>query len=259
MNSVNKTLYIPLYGKALVSQKNVILQDKKAEEIWAAQTLPLKRKSRSKWLAYYTAMRAAVFDEWTKAQLGEEKDCLVLHLGCGLDSRVLRVNASVPWIDVDFAAVLDERRRYYTENEFYQMISADLTEENWINTLPMAECAVVILEGVSMYLPLASLQKLIENLAKRYPKTRIFIDCYSTFAAKMSKIKNPVKEVGVSTVYGLDDPKLLEVASLKFIKEHAITPTHLIDQLSGLEKKIFKWLYAGKLAKKLYRLYEFSS
>lgn len=33
MKNESKTLYIPLYGKALVSGKNIILRDKKAEEI----------------------------------------------------------------------------------------------------------------------------------------------------------------------------------------------------------------------------------
>ena len=34
MIEISKTMYIPLFGKALVSQKGVILSDKKAEEIW---------------------------------------------------------------------------------------------------------------------------------------------------------------------------------------------------------------------------------
>ncbi len=38
MNEVNKTLYIPLYGKALISKKGIILNDKKAEEIWDVYT-----------------------------------------------------------------------------------------------------------------------------------------------------------------------------------------------------------------------------
>lgn len=33
MNSINKTLYIPLYGKAAVSKKGIILHDPKAELI----------------------------------------------------------------------------------------------------------------------------------------------------------------------------------------------------------------------------------
>ena len=60
MDNVNKTLYIPLYGKAYVSRKGIILQDMKAEEIWEKEGFPLKGKSKSKWLAYYMGMRSAV-------------------------------------------------------------------------------------------------------------------------------------------------------------------------------------------------------
>ena len=42
MNSVNKTLYIPLYGKAYVSKKGLFLDDKKAEQIWAEEGFTLK-------------------------------------------------------------------------------------------------------------------------------------------------------------------------------------------------------------------------
>ena len=64
MNNVNKTLYIPLYGKAYVSRKGLFLDDKLAEEIWEKEGFALKGKSRSKWLAYYMGIRSAVFDRW---------------------------------------------------------------------------------------------------------------------------------------------------------------------------------------------------
>ena len=62
MNNVNKTLYIPLYGKAYVSKKGLFLHDAKAEEIWQAEQFALKGKSRSKYLVYYMGIRSAVFD-----------------------------------------------------------------------------------------------------------------------------------------------------------------------------------------------------
>ena len=40
MDNVNKTLYIPLYGKAYVSKKGMILKDTKAEEIWEKEAFP---------------------------------------------------------------------------------------------------------------------------------------------------------------------------------------------------------------------------
>ena len=69
MDGVNKTLYIPLYGKSLVSKKGVILKDTRAEEIWEKEHFQLKGKSKSKWLAYFMAMRARVFDDWLTGQI----------------------------------------------------------------------------------------------------------------------------------------------------------------------------------------------
>ena len=50
MDQVNKTLYIPLYGKAQVSRQGIILRDESAERIWAAEGFKLKGKAKPKML-----------------------------------------------------------------------------------------------------------------------------------------------------------------------------------------------------------------
>ena len=103
MNGINKTLYIPLYGKAAVSKKGIILSDAMAERIWAEESFPIQGKAKSKWLTYNMAMRARIFDDWTEEMLRRYPDALVLHIGCGLDSRCLRVKTPYSrWIDGDF-------------------------------------------------------------------------------------------------------------------------------------------------------------
>ena len=47
MNEINKTLFIPLYGKALISRMGIILRDKKAEELWAAEGFDLGGKVKA--------------------------------------------------------------------------------------------------------------------------------------------------------------------------------------------------------------------
>ena len=107
MNEVNKTLYIPLYGKSKVSQQGIILNDPFAEKIWKEEAFPIRGKSRSKWLAYNMAMRARVFDDWTDSILQRKKEALVLHIGCGLDSRCMRIkNVCAQWVDCDLPALL---------------------------------------------------------------------------------------------------------------------------------------------------------
>ena len=260
MDKVNKTLYIPLYGKATVSRKGIILHDPKAEEIWAREGFPLKGKSRSKWLAYTMGMRAAVFDQWLREQMADGSDAVVIHIGCGLDSRAQRVGlAGARWFDVDFPDVIRERRRYYSETDTYRMLGADARDPAWLCRLPKAENALLVMEGVSMYLRQSELKALLRAAAEHFAHVHVLMDCYTSFGAKASRFRNPINDVGVTRVYGLDDPKSLEDGTgLSFVKEHEMTPDALIDTLTGMEKTIFKKVFAGRTAKKIYRMYEYA-
>ena len=257
MNNVNKTLYIPLYGKAYVSKRGILLDDRKAEEIWAAEGFELKGKSKTKWLAFYMGIRSAVFDDWLKEKMLENKDAVVIHLGCGMDSRVLRVGTQGHlWYDVDFADVIKERKRYYSETEEYKMISGDARETKWLEGITSGS-AIVVMEGISMYLTPEETKQLTKNLCAHFGSVSLLIDCYTEFAAKMSRYKNPINDVGVTQVYGIDDPKVFTGEGFAFVKEHEMTPDSYINQLKGMEKAIFKKLYAGKMSKKLYKMYEY--
>jgi len=277
MDSVNKTLYIPLYGKAYVSKKGIILQDKKAEEIWEKEGFTLRGKSASKWLAYYMGMRSSVFDKWVEMQLTKAKEqsykeesglviddatdakkTVVLHIGCGMDSRALRVGkGKVEWYDVDFPEVISERKKYYKESEHYHMFGADARETAWIREIP-GKNAIVVLEGISMYFKVDEMRHLLGALSGHFEAVYVLMDCYTQKAAKASKYKNPINDVGVTVVYGIDDPGVFEGdTGFKYLCEHDMTPKEMTEQLAGIEKMIFKHVFGGKISKLMYRMYEY--
>ena len=255
MDSVNKTLYIPLYGKALVNELGIILRDQKASDIWKKEGFELNRKSKSTYLAYFIAMRARVFDDWVKDNINKYEDSTVIHIGCGLDSRCLRVNTNAKWYDIDFKEVIDIRKNYYSETDNYHMIGNDIREISW--DFIDSKNVIVVMEGISMYMKYEDIQDLFYKLYEHFNHISLLMDCYSEFGAKMSKYKNPVHEVGVSDVYGLDNPDILNHTGIKYIASHELTPIRLINELSGIDKIIFNKLYSGNMAKKIYKLYEF--
>ena len=258
MNNVNRTLYIPLYGKSYVSKKGLFLDDKKAEEIWAAEKFSLKGKSKSKWLAYYMGVRSAVFDEWLKQQMADAPNAVVIHIGCGMDSRVIRVGTeNHKWYDVDFSDVIEERKRYYDESDNYKMIAGDAREGEWLLGIKETQSAIVVMEGVSMYLTVDEMRNLANSLCAHFEKLALLVDSYTSFAAKMSKRRNPINDVGVTKVYGIDNPQAYQNGELAFIKEHTMIPKKYIDELKGFERFVFAKLYAGGFSKKLYRLFEY--
>lgn len=259
MNAVNKTLYIPLYSKAYVSKKGIILYDPKALQIWDSVDFDLPKKCKSKNLCYYMAMRSSVFDKFVVDKLKHNPDAVVLHIGCGLDSRNLRVNSiNTPWYDVDFKDVIKQRMNYFHQTLCYSMLEGDARDNAWLDIIPHNKTAIVVLEGVSMYLSLQDINSLFDRLSQHFEHLHILVDCYTEFAVKASKYKNPVNELGVGKVYGFDDPKALaQDTDVTFVCEHSLTPDYLMKQLKAIERLVFHKIYAGTVSKKFYRLYEF--
>ncbi len=252
------TLFIPLCGKAKVSARGIILHDKKAEEIWESKGFELPARSVSKWLAYYMAMRARVFDDWVNEQLRLSPAATVIQIGCGLDSRCLRVAECYErWIDCDLESVIWERKRFFAEDPAYSMRALDATSESDIENLPTASCAIVALEGLSMFLENGKFGQLLVGLKEKYPNVHILVDVYTELGAKASSLKNPVQDVGVSRVYGISDMKgFAHATGYHLARELPITPNYLVNELERADKLLFRMLYAGRIAKSIYRLYE---
>ena len=261
MNEVNKTLFIPLYGKALISRMGIILQDKKAEEIWDAEGFALRGKAKSKWLAYNMAIRARIYDDWAAEQLRLYPDALVLHIGCGLDSRCQRIQAPyTQWIDADLPDVIDVRKNYFAETSAYSMIALDASKPEEVRKLPDAERIIVIMEGVSMYLTNDALIQFFAALQAKYKAVHVLLDIYTVFGAKASKYKNPINEVGVTQVYGIDDiHALVSDTGLRVMQEYNMTPSHLVNELKGFDKIFFQRMFTGKTYQKIYRMYELAT
>ena len=145
----------------------------------------------------------------------------------------------------------------YAETASYRMLAEDVRKEEWLSSIPEQKAAIIVMEGVSMYLTPQELQALLTKLSDCFEQVALLMDCYTVFAAKMSRYKNPIRDVGVTEVYGIDHPERLQCGELVYIKEHEMTPQKYIDELSGIEKSVFSKLYAGHFSKKLYRLFEY--
>lgn len=258
MTEVNKTLFIPLYGKYQVSRKGLILHDPIAERIWKKEAFPIKGKSKSKWLTYNMAMRARVFDDWTEDMLEQNPNAIVLHLGCGLDSRCTRIkHPYANWIDGDFKDVISLRKCYFEETENYHMREVNVSDIKHIARLPDCDEAIVILEGISMYLSKKQINRFFLALHKKYKRLHILMDVYTEFGARASKYKNPVNDVGVTKLYGIDNfQSILQNTGIKIKSEHSLTPDRLVNELSGSDKFVFRILFTGAVYRKIYRLYE---
>src|SRR5262245_37426911 len=109
-----ETLLPTLYGKALDSRtQHPILGDTFADEVVQRLDYDFEKLKLPRGAGISLPVRAKHLDGWTREFLAANPSQTVLHLGCGLDSRVLRIDpaATVRWYDVDHPEVIELRRR----------------------------------------------------------------------------------------------------------------------------------------------------
>lgn len=257
METVSKTLFIPLYGKALVSSSRIILDDPDAERIWAEEGFPLKGKAGSKWLAYYMSMRAKTIDLLVLEKL--RPDSVILHIGCGLDARAARLKLSQCFYDIDLKEVIAIRRQYFQESESYHMLAGDAAEpEDFLSRISSHRHAVVVMEGLTMYLSKDILTKLFQSLSAHFETVDIILDAYSTFALKAGSKRNPISEVNATASFGFDDPVILNTDTIHHCDSYPLYRQELIAQLSKSEQRFFKMMYTNGFVSKLYQIHTYT-
>jgi O-methyltransferase involved in polyketide biosynthesis len=221
-----ETLLATLYARALESRSlNPILRDEMAEEAVRRIDYDFERLKVD---TLSIAMRAKQFDIWTNEYLQNHLEAIVLHLGCGLDSRVFRINPplSVFWFDVDFQEVIELRRRLYPERAAYEMIGSSLAELGWLEKLPKNHPAWIIAEGVTMYLSNDIMKPLLQNLTSYFPSGAIAFDAISPAAIKMAGANRSIKATGATFGgFSVDDPlELKKVAPKLELVQESRTP-----------------------------------
>jgi O-methyltransferase involved in polyketide biosynthesis len=224
-----ETMLMTLYARAIQSQWAVpILRDPWAEEAirhidYDFAKLIRGRIARFLWAdigSIMVASRAGTFDRLTIRYLTDYPDAVVLHLGCGMDSRVFRVDppTSVTWFDVDYPDVIDLRRQLYSERPAYHLIGSSLNDLRWLDDVPEARPALVVAEGVFPYLAEGEVRALLHALTQHFPQGQMVFDAMPSWV-----VRRHAGAYGVGAYYqwALDDPqdlKLLE-PPLSLIKE----------------------------------------
>jgi O-methyltransferase involved in polyketide biosynthesis len=128
-------------------------------------------------------------------------------VGCGMDSRVFRVNPppSVQWFDVDYPDVVELRRQLFPEREAYQLIGAPLDDLRWLEQVPRDRLGLVLAEGVLHYLNETEVKALLNAVVAHFPGGQILFDICNSMIVKRAGAN--VGGTGATYKWGLDDPQ----------------------------------------------------
>lgn len=219
-----ETLLITLWAKAGESLlPDSLLKDRFAAEAAAQIDYDFARLKVDRDLMVGLAMRAHVLDGWTRDFLVEHGDAIALHLGCGLDSRVFRIDppVGIDWYDVDYPEVIALRRRLYPARAGYHLMGTSVTERGWLGSVPQDRPAMIIAEGLLPYLPEEEVPLLLERLVRHCRSGEIVFDAYSPLGLKLIALQPSIKATRAVLRWSLDEPSELErqVPGLELVAE----------------------------------------
>jgi len=191
LNGVSETLFIPLYNRAMESQRpDAMIKDEKAMALVKQMSLDFSRVKQIKMNALLQAMRIIFtreMDRYARDFINRHTDAVVVHIGCGLDSRFERVaerNGQVEWYDMDLPEVIELRRKFIgDEHDRYNLLACSVLENDWMDSVKVHSKRpfLFLAETVFVYFTEAQVKSLVLKLRVHFSGAELVFDGWRPF------------------------------------------------------------------------------
>lgn len=186
LNGISQTLLMTLYARARESQQpDAMIHDAQAVEMVKRLDCDFSRLKMHRHDEVAVVMRMRKFDNHVRDFLARNPDGVVVHLGCGLDTRFERVdNGQVEWFDLDLPDVMTLREKLIgTKIPRYHALVASAFSEEWYPEVERFKPRkfMFIAEGVMPYFKEAQVKALFINLRDHFPGAEFVCDAHTPF------------------------------------------------------------------------------
>ena len=255
------TLLIPLYAKG---QPNPIIDDPQAREILSRVDYDFSALNVPEKTAVTLRMRAKQLDTYARDFLQNHPHGVVLHLGCGLDSRCLRVDfpayPQASWFDLDLPEVIALRSKFYPQTPAYHLLPSSAADLSWLAPLDFpAKPVLVLAEGLLMYLAPEDVRALVIRLHDQFPGARLAFDAFSQMTADRVGAHPSLNKTGAAVRWGIDDPHDIEgwASGIRLREEWFFSQSADISHLGGFYRFMFALTAHIAVAQKAHRILDF--
>jgi O-methyltransferase involved in polyketide biosynthesis len=218
LSGVAETLLMTLYIRAMESQRpDALIKDEKAVALVTNMSYDFDRIRQVKTDEddkVGVILRNLEFDRQVRDFLTRHPHAVVVHIGCGLDSRFERVdNGKVEWHDLDLPEVIEQRRKFIgDEGERYHLLAGSVFDSAWLDKVSVHRQRpfLFLAEGVLMYFQEAQVKSLVLMLRDHFPGAELVFDAFSPFLVRANNLRMAISKFGVRYHWGLRRGQELE-------------------------------------------------
>ncbi|NGO74603.1 class I SAM-dependent methyltransferase [Streptomyces sp. YC504] len=254
LGTVQETLLIPLYGRAVENRKpEPALRDPRAEEIAGAIDYDFARFDELPSLIG-TVLRTSLFDHWVRSFLEEHPEGTVAEIGTGLNTRYERVdNGRARWFELDLPDVIDLRRAFFTDTERRRMIAASVTDESWAASVAKAADGPYFFsaEAVLPFLDEPDVRGVVDLIAARFPGSLLALDTAGPGIITTQDQHDALSKVEARMRWSCSDPSALQDwrPGTRLLTSHTLTtlPQQMYEALPTPYREMLTGLAAQRL------------
>jgi O-methyltransferase involved in polyketide biosynthesis len=235
LGSVQKTLLLPLWGRAVETKKQKpLLVDNKAVSIienlnydFSTISINVNKLSQVSWIA-----RSIFFDAKIKEFLSIYPKATVVNIGCGLDTTFDRVdNGTIQWIDLDLPDTIALRKKYISETDRRKFVSFSVFDTEWYKHILNPNQVMLLIAGVLYYFDEIEVKQLFCDFHTFIPGTEVIFDYSSRKGVKIANKKVIEKggmdkeaclKWGIDTIFELEkwDGNIKIKSNMPMFREH---------------------------------------
>ena len=169
-----------------------MVKDEKALALVTQRSLDFSRVRQIPMPELLKVMRIMLtreMDRYTRDFLSRHPRALVVHIGCGLDSRFERLdNDQVEWYDLDLPEVIELRRQYLGgESGRYHLLAGSVLESAWLDAVKAhsSRPCLFLAETVFVYFTEAQVRALMLRLCQHFPGAELVFDGWKPFEIRL--------------------------------------------------------------------------
>lgn len=207
LSSVSETMLTMLYARARESRRSDgVIQDPQAEAWVERIDYDFARGALGSVEQAGVCIRLRQFDRFTRSFLAAHPAGVVVHLGCGLNTRFERVdNGRVLWYELDLPPVIAVRRQLQEETERHRFIAASALSRTWLDVVNghAGKPTLFVAEGLSMYLEENEMRGLVMALREGFPGAELVFDAASPLIVSLENLKLRWMRAGYRMRWGM--------------------------------------------------------
>ena len=223
LTGVPETMLQTIYARAKESKGRGAICDKKAEEIVSRLDYDFSLADKDTAMHSGVIARTIVLDRLTTVWLAAHPGGVVVNIACGLDTRCYRMKGYAHWYNLDLPETMAVRAKLLPESGLISQIAMSAMD-NWGDEIKEKTVPVlVIIEGLTMYLSEADVQRIFAVISGRFQQATVFVEIMNPMIVKRFKEKS-IDANNAKFTWGVKNGEALAelLPDFRFVEEHSL-------------------------------------